>query len=114
MGLSTDEVDFFLIDLILPIQQGKTIFTRKLSLELRKKLVKCYIWSTALYGAETRTLRKVDQKYLESFEMWCCRRMEKISWTDRVNNGAVLHRVKEEHSSHNKTKEGQLDWAHIA
>jgi hypothetical protein len=50
---------------------------------------------------------------MESFEMWCWRRMEKISWTDRINNEAVLHRVKE-YSSHNKTKEGQLDWTHIA
>jgi hypothetical protein len=54
-----------------------------------------WIWSIALYGAETWTLRKVDQKYLESFEMWCWRRM-KISWTDRVRNEEVLHRVKEE------------------
>jgi len=30
-----------------------TLFTRKLDLNLRKKLVKCYIWSMALYGAET-------------------------------------------------------------
>jgi hypothetical protein len=30
----------------------------------------CYIWSIALYGAETWTLRAVDQKQLESFEMW--------------------------------------------
>jgi hypothetical protein len=67
----------------------------------------------ALYGAETWTLRKLDRKYLESFEMWCWRRMEKISWTDPINNEAVLHRVKE-YSSHNKTKEGQLDWAYIA
>jgi hypothetical protein len=57
----------------------KTLFTSKLDLELRKKLVECYIWSVALYGAET--LRKLDQKYLKSFEMWCWRRMEKISWT---------------------------------
>jgi hypothetical protein len=56
----------------------KTVFTSKLDLNLRKKLVKCYIWSITLYGAETWTLRKVDQKYLESFEMCCCRRMEKI------------------------------------
>jgi hypothetical protein len=44
----------------------KTLFTNKLDLqlELRKKLVKCYIWSIALYGAETWTLRKLDQKYL--------------------------------------------------
>jgi len=33
---------------------------------------------------ETWTLRAVDQKHLESFEMWCWRRMEKISWTDHV------------------------------
>jgi len=57
----------------------KTIFTSKLGLHLRKKLIKCYMWSTALYDAETWTLRKVDQKYLESFGMWCWRRIEKIS-----------------------------------
>jgi hypothetical protein len=42
--------------------------------------------SAAAYGAETWTLRNVDQKYLESFKMWCWKRMEKISWTDRVRN----------------------------
>jgi hypothetical protein len=31
----------------------RALFTRKMDLELRKKLVKCYIWSIALYGAET-------------------------------------------------------------
>jgi hypothetical protein len=61
----------------------KNLFTRKLDLNLRKKLVKCFIWSMALYGAETWTLRAVDQKHLKSFEMWCWRRMEKISWTRR-------------------------------
>jgi hypothetical protein len=49
----------------------KNLFTSKLELNLRKKLVKCYIWSIALCGAETWILRKVDQKYLESFEIWC-------------------------------------------
>ena len=44
----------------------KTLFTSKLDLNFRKKLVKCYIWSMALYGAETWTLRAADQKYLES------------------------------------------------
>jgi hypothetical protein len=42
----------------------KTLFTSKLDLELMKKLVKCYIWSIALCGPETWTLRKLDQKYL--------------------------------------------------
>ena len=70
-------------------------FTSTLGLELSKKLVKCYIWSITLYGAETGTFREVDQKHLESFEMWCWRRMEKISLTDRVRNEEVLLRVKE-------------------
>ena len=50
----------------------------------------------ALYGAETWTLRATDQKRLESFEMWCWRRMEKISWTDHVRNEEVLLRVYEQ------------------
>jgi len=44
----------------------KALYGSKLDSDLRKKLVKCYIWSTALYGAGTWTLREVDQKYLES------------------------------------------------
>jgi len=72
----------------------RTFFTSTLDLELRKKPVKCYVWSIALYDAETRTLRTVDQKHLESFEMWCCWRMEKISSTDHVRNEDVLLRVK--------------------
>jgi hypothetical protein len=36
------------------------------------------------------------QKHVESFEMWCWRRMEKISWTDHVRNEEVLFRVKEQ------------------
>jgi len=70
-------------------------FTSTLDLEFRKKLVKCYIWSIALYGAETGTLRAVDQKHLESFEMWCWRRVENISWTDHMRNEEVLLIVKE-------------------
>ena len=38
----------------------RALFTSTLGLELREKLVKCYIWKMALYGAETWTLRAVD------------------------------------------------------
>ena len=72
----------------------RNLFTSTFDLEFRKKVVKCYVWSMALYGAETWTLRAMEQKHLESFEMWCWRRMEKISWTDHVRNEDVLLRVK--------------------
>jgi hypothetical protein len=77
---------------------------------LRKKLMKCYIWSIALYGAETWTLRTVNQKQLESFEMWCRRRMEKISWTDHVKNEDVLLRVKEQRNILQKIRKRKANW----
>jgi hypothetical protein len=91
-------------------RKRRRIFMSQLDLRLTKKLVKCYIWSIALYGAETWTVRKVDQKYLESFEMWCWRRIEKISWTDRVRNVEVLHRVKEERNILHTVKRKKANW----
>jgi hypothetical protein len=74
----------------------RRLFFEKLYSNLKKKLVKCCIWSTALCGAENWIPRKVYQKYLESFEFWCWRSREKISCNDGVKNEEILHRVKEE------------------
>jgi hypothetical protein len=62
-----------------------------------------------LYGGETWTVWKVDQKYLESFEMRCWRRIEKISWTDRVRI-EVLYRVKEERNILHTIKRRKANW----
>jgi hypothetical protein len=81
------------------------ICTSKLDLNLRKKLVKCYMRYMALYGAETWTLRKVDQKYLENFDIWGWRKMAKNSWTNHVRNEEVLQRG-EENRTNNRKNEG--------
>ena len=54
-------------------------------------------------------LRKVDQKYLKSSEISCWRRMEKISWVDRVRNEA-LHRVKKERNTLRTIKRRKANW----
>jgi len=64
----------------------------------------------ALYGAEIWTLRAADQKYLESFEMWCWRRMEKISWTDHVRNEEVLHSVNEQRNILHELRKRKAKW----
>jgi replicative superfamily II helicase len=51
----------------------------------------------------------MDQKYLESVEMWCWRKME-ISWTDRVRNKEVLRRVKEERNILHTIKRRKANW----
>ena len=47
--------------------------------------MKCFTCSIALYDAKTLILWKTDQKYFESFKMWCCGRIY-IIWTYRVRN----------------------------
>ena len=74
------------------------------------ELVKCYIWNIALHGAENLTLRAVDQKHLESFEMWYWRRMEKISWTDHVRNENVLFRIKEQRNIVHEISKRKANW----
>jgi hypothetical protein len=56
-----------------------------------------------------RALRKVGQKYLKSFEMWCWRRKEKIGWTDHVRN-KVLQIVKEERNILYSIKRRKPNW----
>jgi hypothetical protein len=68
----------------------KNLFTNKWDLSICKKLAKWYICSIALYGVETWTFRKVDQKYLESCQIWCSRRME-VRCTNRVGNDDEIH-----------------------
>jgi hypothetical protein len=72
--------------------------------------VNCYVWSIALYGAETWTLQAVEQKHLEGFEMWCWRRMEKIIWTDHVRNEDVLLRVKEQRNILHEIHKQKGNW----
>jgi hypothetical protein len=57
-----------------------------LDLNLRNELLNSYTLSTAFYGAEIWTLRRVDQKYTGSSEMWYWRRNEKIVWKNGVRN----------------------------
>jgi hypothetical protein len=81
-GRCTCEIKFRISIEKAAFNQKRALFKSKMDLKLRKKLVKCYIRSIALCGAETWTLRAVDQKHLESFEMWCWRWIKKISWTE--------------------------------
>ena len=72
---------------------AEILTSRNVSIELRSRIAKCYIWSTLLYGAETWTLTKVTSDILEAFEMWLYRRMLRISWKEHKTN-EVLHKMK--------------------
>jgi hypothetical protein len=83
-----------------------------LDLNLRKKLLKCYIRSIAIYGAGNSTFQTVDRNFLKTFQIWCWRSMQKISWTERVINGEVLKGVKDERNIVQATKR-RKSWSHF-
>ena len=83
------------------------LVNRNISLTTRTRAVKTFAWSVLLYGSETWTISKVMENRLEAFEMWCWRRVLKISWTERKTNQEVLNRIgaKRELIKHIRTKQ---------
>ena len=71
------------------------LFTSNLHIELKKTIVKSVSWSVVLYTSETWSMTQADRKRSEAMEMWIWRRMEKISWVDKISNDEVLQRVNE-------------------
>ena len=72
----------------------KNILTNThLSIQTRSRAVKTYVWSVLLYGCETWTISNQMEQRLEAFEMWCWRRLLKISWVQRISNEDVLRRM---------------------
>ncbi|GFS12666.1 endonuclease-reverse transcriptase [Elysia marginata] len=55
--------------------------------------MKCFVWSPFLYASETWTLNKNTEKRIEAMEMWIYRRMQRISWKEKVTNKKVLESV---------------------
>ena len=72
--------------------------------------MKCFVWSVVLYGAETWTLRRNEQKQLEAFEMWVWRRMERLKWTDKIKNAIVLERVGEGRITLELMRKSKRNW----
>ena len=64
-----------------------------LSIEVRLRILKSYIWSVMLYGCETWNISKEMKKRLEAAEMWFIRRMMRVPWVERVTNQEVLRRA---------------------
>lgn len=68
-----------------PLWQGHT-----LTLETKLKVIKAIVWSVSTYGSESWTLKNVDEKRLQAFEMKTLRRILGISWREHRTNDSIL------------------------
>ena len=60
------------------------------STKLKVRMVYTFVFPVVLYGSESWTVKKSDEKKIEAFEMWGWRRVLRISWKEKVSNKLVL------------------------
>ena len=71
----------------------KVLTSGNIDIAVRLRVLKCYVWSTLLYGCETWTISGDMLKKLEAFETWLYRRMLRITWKDKITNVEVYRRM---------------------
>jgi len=67
-----------------------------------------------LYVSETWALKKEDIRRLEAVEMWMWRRMEKVSWMNKITNAEIMNKVGKKATVNKCDKKQEKNWvAHI-
>ena len=56
-------------------------------------LVKAMISPVVMYGCEIWTIKKAEHRRIDAFELWCWRRLLRVSWTARRSNQSILKEV---------------------
>ena len=67
---------------------------RGITLCTKVALVKALVFPIVLYGSETWTMGKNERKKVDAFELWCWRRILRVSWMERKTNAWVLDQIK--------------------
>ena len=88
-------------------QMSPVLKDRKLPIQLKVRLLKCFIWSVLLYGCDSWTLSAALTRNIEATEMWFYRRMIRVSYTAHETNISVLQRMGQERQLLRTIKERQ-------
>ena len=72
---------------------GKIWKSKNITDELKLKVLRTWVFSVALRACETWTL-KIDRNRLRAFEMYCYRRMLRISWTAKERNENIRRKLR--------------------
>ena len=69
-----------------------------ISLLINAHLVKAMGFPVVMYGCESRTKKKIKRQRIDTFELWCWRRLLRVPWTARRSNQSILKEVNPEYS----------------
>ena len=72
--------------------------SRDITLPTKIHLVKAVVFPVVMYGYESSTIKKAEPQRLDAFELWCWRRLLRVSWTVRRSNQSILKEISPEYS----------------
>ena len=72
--------------------------TRDITLPTKIHTVKARVFPVVTYGCESWTIKKAECQRIDSFKLWCWRRLLRVPWTARRSNQSILKEVNPEYS----------------
>ena len=72
--------------------------SRDITLPTKVHLVKAMVFPVVMYGCESWTTKKAEHRRIDSFELWCWRRLLRVPWTARRSNQSILKEISPEYS----------------
>ena len=67
--------------------------SRDITLPTKVRLVKAMVFPVVMYGCESWTIKKAEHQNIDSFQLWCWRRLLRVPWTARRSNQSVLKKI---------------------
>ena len=67
--------------------------SRDITLSTKVQLVKAMVFPVVMYGCESWTVKKAEHQRIDVFELWCWRRLLRVSWTARRSNQFILKEI---------------------
>ena len=67
--------------------------SRDITLPTKVHLVKAMVFPVIMYGCESWTVKKVEHRRIDAFELWCWRRLLRVPWTARRFNQSILKEI---------------------
>ena len=70
--------------------------SRDITLPAKVHLVKAMVFPVVMYACESWTIKKAEHQRIDAFELWCWRRLLRVSWTARRSNQSILKEISPE------------------
>ena len=72
--------------------------SRDITLPTKFHLVKAMVFPVVMYGCESWIIKNAEHQRIDTFELWCWRRLLRVPWTARRSNQSILKEVNPEYS----------------